>query len=334
MADHTIWTSPAAFSSEADFRSWAGGISTALGVVGFVLVDSTAGTGGIDWSSTAITSGLSPSFGAYSGSPTSREIAWEIWRFPTNGEKTGGIGGTSPVYLRFSYGQIGTAAAPLFTMTMSTGYTGSGGVLSSPVLTQTSLISTSVSSPAIANNWMASDGNGVVMALQYSNPSPAAKYVIVIDRQRSMTGVPVVAASGPRAGWSTGISVFRLSASYGTIIGNYDLIEGVASTVSAGPPCLTRGGFSPTGGPYLNTAGETQLYPWVGVTKSGTGVSKMIASYATVDLGGLGTEQPFRWLPHDSATRTMKLLSSAVPGTYDNEGSTVGGLSLATWWSD
>lgn len=333
MAHHS-WSIQQQFGNESDFRTWAGSISNALTQCGMRLVDSTAGPGGINWSSaTGITSGLSPAFSSYAGSPNPREIVWEVWRFPTAGEG-GGIHGTSPLYLRFGYGQRSSYIYPALLLTVGTAYTvGSGGTITGIGGISNIQLDAGPQGGSSGSAWAASDGNGLVLALAM-NSLAANRNVVVIDRHRDLAGAPNVAASGPNAGWSTGVLVCALANGGNARIGHLDPIENDgyynASTVA---PCVTRGGFVSTNN-YRNALGQTELYPWWSVTKSGHGVSKMIAGYAAGDLAGPGTEQPVLFLP-TTTTRTMKLVSTGVAlNTLDIESSPNGGISVATWWSD
>lgn len=329
---HTTWTSPLGFTNEANFRTWAGGISAALTAIGMQLVDSSQGTGGINWSTaTGLTTGLSPTFTAYSGTPSPREIAWEVWRFPTAGEG-GGIHGTSPLYLRFGYGQRTSSTTPSLTLTIGTAYVSGGAVTGIGGISAMQLDPSSTSSTTWSH-WAACDGNGLVLVMGHDSTTPGVRHFIAVDRHRTPTGTPNVAASGPNAGWSTGVAVYRLAAAGSVSAWHLDPIEDDGVNVIGTAPCVTRGGFSGVGS-YQNALGQTELYPWWSITKSGHGVSKMVACYATADLAGVGTEQPVLFLP-TTTTRTMKLVGTAVSSaTLDAENSASGGLAVATWWAD
>lgn len=330
------WTGPGAFGNEAAFRSWAGGLSAAFTAIGMHLVDSTSGTGGINWSSTAITTGLSPAFLSYAGSPSYREIAWEVWRFPTAGEGDG-IHDTSPLYIRIGYGQAEVYYGQGLRATIGTAYTaGTGGVVTGIggveliTLSRTGL--SGLNSASTHTSWASCDGNG--LAVGNAINTSAQRSFFVIDRHRLLDGTPSVAASGPNAGWSTGVAVYTTAPTSQIRAAHLDPIEDDGYTTTADrAPCVTRGGFVNTQ-TYRSITGQTEFYPWWSATKSGFWVSKMVTTYAIADLGAPGTEQPLFWLP-TTTTRTMKLVGSLLDGAvYDVEGSPTGGLGLAMWWSD
>lgn len=96
---------PAFFNTDADFRTWGSTISAALATLGLV---NTADTGQINWTTVVKPAG------------TSTQSGYEIWRFADS------LQGTTPVYLKLTYGSAAAADRPSLWIQVGSGSNGTG----------------------------------------------------------------------------------------------------------------------------------------------------------------------------------------------------------------
>lgn len=316
MPLNTTWSVSTTLSTEADFRTWWKSWRTALTAVGMVRADDD----GTDPDSTLPT--LSPVY----GSGANREITWEVWRFPTTGDS---VQSTSPIFLRFGYGQGASPSSPRLQIRVGTG-AGTGGAI-----TPTGGIgglgdATVVTLSSGGSHWMACDDNGLAVVAGTTGNSR----VVVVDRLRNpVTGLPALTA----ANVSTGVALAALNTNGGTTIASilrvFDPTENYADTASnTFAPCITSPGLMSLVANSPNGNGQTQLYPWWLVSKNGAGALKMIATYNRPELGGIGSVVTASWMPASDATRSVKLLADWGSGGFNASGDTA--ASAAIWWAD
>lgn len=313
MAVNTSWSSTWNNASDPLFRSWAGLLSQALFDVGMVPVERSS-----------VASAWGTVIGGFVGTTTNTEWAWEVWRFPDSPEQT-----AAPVFIRIGYG-TGSSQCPNITIRVSA-TAGTGG--NAPGIGGSDKIAVTVGSiqATWATPWLLScDGHGLALFANSTYTSNSAcGTLLVIDRVRDPEGDP-----------HTGYALAMLHSYSGrnSVTQNvFDLVSGewVSTTWGGGAPCITQSGLS-TVTTNLNGNGETQVYPWIFVTKNAQGFSKMIATYSLNDMIALST-QAVRWLPSigTPADRTLKGLGAWMAGSWDYVGSSVSpGASLAMWWSD
>lgn len=101
----TTWSTVFTNNSDANFRAWGGGLSTALAAVGMV---KTSDTGQINW--TTVTAPLA----------SNTQQGYEIWRFNDS------LQATAPIFLRIGYGSGSAAATPSLWMTIGKASDGAG----------------------------------------------------------------------------------------------------------------------------------------------------------------------------------------------------------------
>lgn len=305
---NTTWTGARTSSNSSNFLAWGKAISDALAAIGMVREDYST------YANTWLTA-----IPGYTNTANT-EWNWEIWRFPNSAEQT-----AAPIFIRVGYGTGSSTSGPLITFKLAsamgtigtgvvTGIGGSGVISGGAAILSTTTVGTSMA---------ASDGHGLVLALNYDNAAGAtAREWVVIDRHRDIDGTPL----------TTGIALYRSLSGSSVSVNHFDLVQSEYATMAGIAPCVTTGALSTTT-PHLNASLEAQLYPWWSVTKNSHGVSKMIATYALPDLIA-GADQAVRWLPAltPSTTRTVRALGATITGQFD-QGPSAGG-AIAMWWSD
>jgi hypothetical protein len=317
---NTTWTSTPYAGTDPAFRAWAKAISDALTAVGMVRVDA---------STSVATNWGTPIPGFTTTANT--EMAWEVWAFPTTGPLASAAQTAAPVFIRIGYGTGPTAStcalsfkfASTQAAAATTAATGYGAT--APVSTSASL---SISNSS-AVSWASCDGNGLALALSLDHSIPPNRQIIIIDRFRNVDGTVVT---------DGGYGLAFVFTRYGTnsiaqTVFDLTADEAVANTWSGFAPCITQGGLSATLS-NLNGNNQAQVYPWWFLTKNAHGVSKMLCTYAVLDLVTFGNQQ-VTWLPAlggSPATRTIKAVGAFVPGPFDLAGSL--GAAAAIWWSD
>lgn len=313
MAVNTSWSSTWNNASDPLFRSWAELLSQALFDVGMVPVERSS-----------VASAWGTVISGFNGTTTNTEWAWEVWRFPDSPEQT-----AAPVFLRIGYG-TGSSQCPNITIRVST-TAGTGG--NAPGIGGSDKIAVtvgSVNAAAPATPWYLScDGHGLALFANSTYTQVSDRSLIVVDRIRGSDGEP-------HPGHGLAI-IHSYSGRNATSQNVFDLVSGewVATTWSGVAPCITQSGLSTTT-TNLNGNGETQVYPWIFVTKNAQGFSKMIATYSLNDMIALST-QNVRWLPSigTPADRTLKPLGSFMAGAWDYAGTSLSpGSALAMWWAD
>lgn len=117
------WTTKVRHDSDAEFRAWGAEFASYLATVGLV---QTADTGQIDWTTVTRPAG------------TNTNAGYEIWRFNDT------MQASSPVYIRFDYGNASSTSTPRIQAQIGTGSNGSG-TLTGANTTRTISVSASAS---------------------------------------------------------------------------------------------------------------------------------------------------------------------------------------------
>lgn len=169
----TTFTAAPRNGSDAEFRAWGSGLSTALAAVGLV---KTSDTGQINWTTVTAPAGVT----TYQG--------YEIWRLNDS------LQATAPFYFKIEYGSGTPSASNIGTRwTIGKGSDGAGAI-TGVILSATTL--SSASNSATPSTWYVSGGDGsmfgIVAATGFFNTA-ALTYNFVFDRSRaadqSATGV-------------------------------------------------------------------------------------------------------------------------------------------------
>lgn len=254
----TTWSSAPDHATDALFRSWGSGLSTALSTVGLV---QTADTGQINWS-TVVRAGVNSDAG------------YEIWRFNDT------MQATVPIFVKFYYGTYTPASSLRLLVEVGSGSNGSGSLtgLQTP---SASLWGASPSVPFAVglgdttsrSNWAASDQSGLVLALWNNSSQTPSRFVLVIDRFREPTGV-----SSPY-GWIT--EFVTGAGSTGTNIVN--VADQVVDPLGY-LPCLIPFNLTSTSTFFNSSSGHIIAFPHYFACKRGVFSTKMIVSYAPTDL--------------------------------------------------
>lgn len=306
------WTTTFYNSTAAQFNAWGQSVTDALEDVGMVKLYTSASWNfsETNWSS-----------------PGVQERLFEVWRFPATV-------GLPEIYIRIGYGQFGTSgnsvSYPRISVRIGSSYPSAGVVSGLSNLTGNlfDVIYSTPTTPVL--NYISCDDNGLAMVIgaNYSvqNYSYFGKNCLIIDRFRDENGDPL----------DYGASMFTMKPYYsgdgGTSVYFYDLNENEGHLFASGgggvAPCVTRGNISTTGD-YRNAFGQTQIYPWWGVVRSGHGLSKMICTYATPDRLA-NQEEPVAWLN----TSTERVIKTVGYTTAPTDIGTSSNLSYAIWWND
>lgn len=293
---NTTWSAAPNFASDAAFRTWGGQFNTALAAVGMV---QSADTGQINWTTVTRAS-------------TNTDAGYEIWHF------NDALQSTSPIFFKLYYGTAGTAGYPRLRLEVGTASNGSGTIAGTVYGTVVTVMTMAASDTTARDNWMASDGSGLVMALFNNSSNSTAKTVIAIDRFRDSTGT----ASG--AGYS--VEYNNLSSPRGNIIVN--ATDGKVAPASLGSficclvpfPVVSNTSFA-------DASGNITTFPHYFATRQGSFASKMLLSYAVTDLA-YDNQQA---ITHLGSSRTYRSLG-ANASYYEATGS-LQYVSALIWWS-
>ena len=297
MTNKTWATNPSIYA-DAPFKSWGGGISTALSDCGFI---KTSDTGQINW-----TSVVKPSTGSNAG--------YEIWRF------NDALQATTPIFFKITYGiSNGASNYPRMVWELGGGSDGAGNI--SPVYGIITISNAGTNPVSDAkNSYMASDGSGVCFAHIIDSLTPEIRHLIVIDRFRNSDGSPnnkgfmFLAKQGP----NNDVNV---------------LINNRASTPTSAvwvnkSPSLIPMDLGPTSSALV---GDTVYFSpyYIILTSGATGVQhiKMLLSYPLADFG-YNSDQTITFL---GADRTYKTLGTYM-GRMDSRNQVY--ASAAMWWGD
>lgn len=204
-------------NSDATFRAWGSGISTALAAVGMV---QTADTGQIDWGTVTL-----PGTGVYAG--------YEIWRF------NDALQATHPLFFKIEYGTGTTATRDRYQITIGKGSDGSG-VLTSAFTGATMTAMSQTNGSATTRNWYMSSGDGSMLVFNAAPDFDGFDWGFAIERSRSPEGV----ATG------SGVLVLTyVSNSAGTYVFNYATaaLSPVNSVSAFTPKHIASGGVASGG---------------------------------------------------------------------------------------
>ena len=258
MATTTFTAGAGNNGTDAGFRRWGTGISTALGVLGFV---KTVDTGQIDWL-TVTRPTLADSKRGY-----------EIWRFAD------ALQATAPLYFRIDYGSGGGTPSgyPIgLWVTVGKGSSGAG-VITNVLVPEFQVAAYTYSSSDYLSYLANSAGEMLTVMLQPGLVGHGPWFVI--ERSRTSTGTPtgdaVVCAwmrsSGPST-WSAN----QVSANYSSATTYADQANRI-----------------PVGVPYVTAMGVTTAPVFPSLAVSGPGAlwqpRSFVAGAALGDVGATGT---------------------------------------------
>lgn len=289
---NTTWSMAASHASDALFRTWGLAVKTALTAVGMV---NTSDTGQIDWSTVVRT-----------GAAT--DTGYEIWRF------NDALQSTSPIFFKVWYGCGATTSTPRIRIEVGTASNGSGTLsgIGSGTLYQ---VSYGASADATArDNWMASDGSGLVASFWTNSSVTGCRGLFVIERFRDSSGTAL------GTGW---YMQYLDYSSKGVVVQN--AADSISTTLTY-TPCMVPFTPSATGQSLLTSSNQIVAYPHYVSCKRGTFGSKMILSYSYYDLG-YDNQQA---ISHLGATRTYRSIGSFQP--YVEYSQALFGPFI--WWSD
>lgn len=153
-------------SSNALFRAWGSGISTALAAVGLV---KTADTGQIDWATVV------------AAAPANTQQGYEIWRFNDS------LQATAPIFLRIAYGSGSATAMPSLWFTIGKGSDGAGTITG--VLQAATQVSAAASSATVLPCYVSSgDGSMLAFGGGVAPTGGCTLWWFTIERSRSVSG--------------------------------------------------------------------------------------------------------------------------------------------------
>lgn len=221
-------------STDAEFRTWGGGVSAAIAAVGLV---KTADTGQINWTTVLTPPGAS----TYQG--------YEIWRFNDS------VQATAPIFFKLEYGSGSTTGRPAFRLTVGKGSDGAG-TLTSVLLPATVIAAGGTSSTA--SNWHISSGDGsmigVAPAVGFFN-SLSLPLFFAVERSRNNAG----AATG------TSVMVATSLGSVAPVVKMINYAIGYTVTPSSFPAAVPTGASTPG----VGAGGNTPLF--TGICTDGMG---------------------------------------------------------------
>lgn len=314
MANASWTTGPPTCNSDATFRAWASGISTALQAI-LTPVDL-----GIN-----LTTVTKPAAGSEATN------GYEVYKFSNATSHT-----AQPVFIRFGYAMSSSGGnQPQLTITIGSVNSG-GGVVTSGAwsLGPISLFFNggSAGSAGALGSFASSDGDGLALYLYADGTGSPCRTLLVLDRHRDP-------ANGLVFSTPAGLSLWTINPSTGNLLQyNIDTVHPeVFGPLSSSKPVVTNGKVTNPSAPinsYLNANGKVTLYPWWAVTRNSHGISAMICQYANSDLTAF-VNQSVTWLPAGTGgtARTVKPLGKQyLSFTADHPGS--GGLASALWWSN
>ena len=289
---NTTWTSAPAHATDALFRTWGSALNAGLAAVGMV---QTADAGQIDWT-TVVRAGINADAG------------YEIWKF------NDALQSTVPIFFKLYYGTGAATNLVRIRLESGTGSDGSGtltGLGSGTISTVNA--STATADTTARDNWAASDGSGLVLALWGNSTRSTSRTIIVVERFRDTEGTPL------NKGWYV---QFLNDTAKGTTIRN--TVDAVVSTMSV-TPCFVP--FTATAGTsYLDFNNSVVSFPHYVGCKRGVFGSKMILSYVLNDLG-YDNQQ---YISHLGRSRTYRSLGSFVTNAEVLQST----FSAFIWWSD
>jgi hypothetical protein len=263
MTTHT-WANNTLSSTDAEFRAWGSGISTALSIIGMV---QTADTGQINW-----TTALRPTVAnTYAG--------YEIWRFNDT------LQATKPLFVKIEYGSGSSGTRAQLRFTLGKGSNGAG-ALTGVFAGSTLATSSSALGTDTVRNWYASSGDGSICAVSGAPDLNNFNTTFLIERSRDPDG----AATGN----ALLMGIANTAGAWGNHVFNYN--SGAISPVN-----LTEIPFYPLATGAVASGGAAPVFPMVVTDGLGTfwqPRSMLFAMNADVPLlspitvGGFGSYLP------------------------------------------
>jgi hypothetical protein len=267
----STWALNTLNTSDAAFRAWGSGISTALAAIGMV---QTADTGQINLATVTL-----PAAGVYGG--------YEIWRFNDT------LQSTKPLFFKLEYGTGATATRHQVRITLGKGSNGSG-ALTGAFTGATPSCMAQINGTSTVRNWYASSGDGSMCAIIAAPVFASFQFGFVISRSCDAAGVP------------TGTAVAVTVGDASTTVANYTFNY----TSAAVSPVLAIGTYfyiGATGG--VASGGAAPVFPMVVTDGFGTfwqpravltALAADVPALSPITVPGFGTYLPlgpgFSWL--------------------------------------
>lgn len=298
-------------SNTTELNAYFGAFSAALVTVGCTRVDGTVTWGAVTWVNTAGTS-----------------YGYEVFKLPS------GQPGSSEIYFKCGYSASTTSPlVPSVTITQGTGWSSGTSSLTGPGATGGAvLVSGSTADSTLRTTIVSCDGDGLVVALNYTASLSSMRTVLLLDRMRN----PADGSSTPPADvpTPTGYCRYVATGSGSSALINVDCAAasgaGAVSAITRWPAVVGPGVISASTSTLTTVApiGVLPVAPlWIS-TINGTLPSKLAVVYSSFDVP-VGTDLI---VPHLGANRHFTTLGNLFPFMDHNAASQ--GAALAIWTSD
>lgn len=166
-------TLPAFLGTDAEFRTWGGGLAAQFAAMGLVQV---TGAGELDW-----TTAVRPAINTYN-SKAGGTNGYEIWRFADS------LQATVPVFIKIEYGIAAVADRPSIAYTVGTTHNGSGTLGGQIGTRKTLLVQVSKTTGIVLPSYCSGSTSRLSLVTNMDSANSSFAVALIVERPKDASG--------------------------------------------------------------------------------------------------------------------------------------------------